>query len=81
MFHRKSKFHRKSIPCVFVGYPANDNGFKFYNPQTKHTLQSWNVISMEDKLNVEKSDCTLENLEFFSGLVWNAENDDAEWNK
>ena len=44
---RKGKFDKKAIPCVFVGYPSNDNGFKFYNPQTKQMFRSRDVIFTE----------------------------------
>ena len=56
MFHvlRKVKFNKKLIPCVFVWYPAIDNGCKFYNPQTKTMFQSRDFIFMEDKFDVEK---------------------------
>ena len=36
---------------------------------------------MENKFNVEKSDCMQENFEFFTGSVGNEENNDAEYNK
>ena len=36
---------------------------------------------MENKFNVEKSDCMQENFDFFTGSVGNAENNDAEYNK
>ena len=54
---RKGKFDRKSIPC-FVGYPANNKGFKFYNPQTKQMLRSRDVIFLKNKFDIEKLDCT-----------------------
>ena len=76
----KGKVDRKLIPCVFVGYPANDKGFKLYVPQMKQMLGIREVIFMEDKFNVAKSDCTQENFEFFTGSVGNAENYDAECN-
>ena len=77
---RKSNFDRKSIPWVFVGYPANENGFKFYNPQTKKMTRLRDVIFMEGKFNVKICDCTQENFAFFTVSVGNTENDNAEWN-
>ena len=65
--------------CVSLfWYPANDNGCKFYNPQTKQILRSRDVIFMEDKFDVEKLNCTQENFELFTGLGGNAENNDTE---
>ena len=58
----KGKFGRESILCVFVGYRIIDNGFKFYNPQTKQMLQSRDVIFMEKKFKVEISDYTWRTL-------------------
>ena len=68
------------ISCVFDWYPANDKGLKFYNPQTKQMLQSRDVVFIEDKFDVKKSDCTEENFEFFTGLVGNTKNENAEYN-
>ena len=73
---RKGKFDRKSIPC-FVGYPANDKGFKFCNSQTKQMFRSRDVIFLKNKFDVEKLDCTQENFEFFTSLVGSTEKDDA----
>ena len=75
---RKDKFDKKSIPCVFVGYSSNDNGFKFYNPQTKQMFRSRDVIFTERNFNIEKSECTDTSFEFFTGSIGKVENDVAE---
>ena len=62
------------------GYLTNDNGFRFYNPQTKEMLKSCDVIFMEDKFDVRKLDCTQENFDFFTDSAGIAENDNAECN-
>ena len=43
-------------------------------------LQSLDVVFIEDKFDVKKSYCTQENFEFFTGLVENTKNDNAEYN-
>eukprot|EP00794_Sanderia_malayensis_P011722 gene11722-biopygen9393 len=76
---RKGKFDKKSIPCVFVGYPANDNEFKFHNPETKQMLRSGDAIFAEKQFDVEKSNCTT-SFEFFDATVGNPIIDDEELN-
>ena len=44
---KRKKFDKKSIHCIFVGYPAGCKGYKLYNPATKKMLRSKDVIFME----------------------------------
>ena len=62
---RKGKLQRKSIPCIFVGYPFNENGYKLYNPETRKMLRSRDVIFVENAFDIEKSDDA--SHKFFTG--------------
>eukprot|EP00111_Clytia_hemisphaerica_P018040 TCONS_00053381-protein len=62
---RKGKFDKKSISCIFVGYPSNENGFKFYDPQTRKMFRSRDVTFVEKDFDIEKFDGTNSNFEFF----------------
>ena len=44
---KTKKFDKKSIHCIFVGYPAGCKGCKLYNPETKKMLRSRDLIFME----------------------------------
>ena len=75
---RKGKLQRKSIPCIFVGYPANELGYKLYNSETKQMFRSRDVIFMENTFDVEKSDDA--SHEFFTGTFEEAEAEQPENN-
>ena len=49
-----------------VGYPANENGFKFYNSNTKKTLRSRDVIFVENEFDIESCTNLEKNYEFFT---------------
>lgn len=68
---RNGKLQKKSFPCVFVGYPANENGYKLYNPETRQMLRSRDVIFVENAFDIEKSDNVTH--EFFTGTFREAE--------
>ena len=42
------KFHPRTIPCVFLGYPNNQKGFILLNLRTRDILVSRHVILCED---------------------------------
>ena len=46
-YQKRKKIDKKSIRCIFVGYPAGCKGYKLYNPETKKMLRSRDVIFME----------------------------------
>ncbi|GJT10614.1 retrovirus-related pol polyprotein from transposon TNT 1-94 [Tanacetum coccineum] len=41
------KFDPKGVPCVFLGYPINQKGYKFYNLLNKTTFVSRDVVFNE----------------------------------
>nr|GEX25207.1 cysteine-rich RLK (receptor-like protein kinase) 8 [Tanacetum cinerariifolium] len=41
------KFDSRGVPCVFLGYPSNQKGYKFYNLLTKTTFVSRDAIFNE----------------------------------
>nr|GEY66207.1 hypothetical protein [Tanacetum cinerariifolium] len=42
------KFNPRGVPCVFLGYPSSQKGYKFYNLTTKSTFVSRDVVFYED---------------------------------
>ena len=66
---RKGKFEKKSFLCVFVGYPSKENGFKFYNPQTRQMFRSRDVIFVEKNFDVEKIEEDEPNSRFFTDRI------------
>ena len=42
------KLDKKSISCIFVGYPEGSKGYKIYNLDTKKFLRSRDVIFLEN---------------------------------
>ena len=45
---KRSKLDKKSVECVFVGYPSGTKGYKLYNLETKQMIRSRDVIFMEN---------------------------------
>ncbi|CAA7045430.1 unnamed protein product [Microthlaspi erraticum] len=45
---KRSKLDNKSEKYIFIGYDANSKGYKLYNPETKKTIISRNVIFDEE---------------------------------
>ena len=54
---KRKKLDKKSMECIFVGYPYNSKGYKLYNPETKQMLRSRDVIFLEDTFESDLSDC------------------------
>ena len=48
---KRSKLDRKSMRCVFVGYPNNSKGYKLFNPETKKMFRSRDVIFLENSFS------------------------------
>ncbi|GKG40885.1 retrovirus-related pol polyprotein from transposon TNT 1-94, partial [Tanacetum coccineum] len=42
------KFNHRGVPCVFLGYPSNQKGYKFYNLMTHSSFVSRDVVFHED---------------------------------
>ena len=45
---KRSKLDKKSMHCIFVGYPFGCKGYKLYNPETKQMIRSRDVIFLEN---------------------------------
>ena len=48
---KRAKLVRKSVPCIFLGYPDNNKGYKLYNSESKQIVRSRDVICLEDNFN------------------------------
>jgi len=57
--HRK-KLDAKSEPCVFIGYSDESKAYRLYNPKTKKTLVSWDVIFEEGKVYGQQQKCIVD---------------------
>lgn len=44
---KRSKWDRKSIECILLGYPDNIKGYRLYDPKQKRIFTSRDVIIME----------------------------------
>ncbi|XP_071712351.1 uncharacterized protein [Rutidosis leptorrhynchoides] len=49
------KFSERGVPCVFLGYPAHQKGYKLYNLLTKSTFISRDVLFYEHIFPFSKS--------------------------
>ena len=45
---KRKKLDKKSISCIFVGYPEVNKGYKVYNPDTKKFLKSHDLVFLEN---------------------------------
>ena len=54
---KRKKLDKKSIRCIFVGYPASCKGYKLYNPETKKMLRSRDVSFMETMKSQWSKEC------------------------
>ena len=45
---KRKKLDKKSISCIFVGYPEGSKGYKVYNLDTKKFLRSCDVVFLEN---------------------------------
>ena len=70
---RNGKLDKKATVCVFVGYPSNNNGYKFYDPTTERMFRSRDVTFSENDFEILKT----VNHEFFAGTNGDDENDDV----
>ena len=82
MQRRKRKLDSRSIKCIFNGYMSNGKGYKLFNTENKHFIQSRDVIFLENefetKESVELQNRKLNESNSFSdfSINFNVENDD-----
>ena len=50
----------KSEPCVFIGYSDESKAYRLYNPKTKRTLVSRDVIFEEGKVYGQQQKCIVD---------------------
>ena len=53
---KRSKLDKKSMHCIFVGYPFDCKGYKLYNAETKQMIRSRDVIFLENSFEHKLSD-------------------------
>jgi transposase InsO family protein len=54
--NKRQKWDKKATKYIFVGYPENVKGYRFYNPKTRQVTTSRDVIIMEkNEINSDKS--------------------------
>lgn len=79
---RKGKLSKKSLQCVFIGYPSNGNGFKLYNPTTRQMFSSRDVVFAEDKFWSDTNECDDEGYKFYTDSVtFDITNEEDETNQ
>eukprot|EP00794_Sanderia_malayensis_P007838 gene7838-biopygen6374 len=61
---KRNKLQKKSEKCVFVGYPEDSKGYKFYNADKKMMLRSRDVIFFEDSFEHKQSE-RIDQMEYF----------------
>ena len=66
---RKDRLDKKSIPCIFVGYPTTENGFKLFNLETRQMLRSCDVILAENKFETYITGCPKKGCELFTDNI------------
>ena len=44
-----NKLGKRSLPCIFVGYPSDSKGYKLFNPETGKMIRSNDVLFFEDQ--------------------------------
>ena len=66
---QKGKLDKRSMQCIFVGYPMDSKGYKLFNPETRKMIRSNDVLFFEDEFPKEgdsiKSDIVNELCEFY----------------
>ena len=50
---QNGKLNQQSAKCIFVGYPNDSKGYKFYNPVEKKMLRSNDVIFFENEKYID----------------------------
>ena len=50
---QNGKLNQQSTKCVFLGYPNDSKGYKFYNPVKKKMLCSNDIIFLENEKFVD----------------------------
>ena len=60
---------KRSIPCIFVGYPTTENRFELFNPETRQMLRSCEVIFPENKFETDITGCGEKGCEFFTDNI------------
>ena len=54
---KRRKLDKKSIACVFIGYPNNSKGYKLYDLETKKMIRSRDVTFLETNFDHKLPDC------------------------
>ena len=67
---QKSKLDKRSISCIFVGYPNDSKGYQLFNPDTRKMIRSNDVLFFEKKIslvigNPNKQDIVDEHCQFY----------------
>ena len=68
---KRKKLDKKSVQSIFVGYPNNSKGYKFYNPETKKMFRSRDVIFIENSFGSKHLDgeIKLQDQELIDGML------------